>query len=137
VLAVGIIRFFVLNCKKTLTALFTVSNRNRSFSHHLVSLSQYFWSQQQRRSLVVVRICPDQEGGYLQAVLLLQGEGEGRDGGRECVCVREREIERGRERKSGEGGRVFWVLEGFCKNGDGDVACEGKGKLAAAAAVWI
>jgi hypothetical protein len=44
---------------------------------------------------------------------------------------------RGRERKSGESGRVFWVLEGFCKNGDGDVACEGKGKLAAAAAaVW-
>jgi hypothetical protein len=48
------------------------------------------------------------------------------------VCERER----GRERKSGEGGRVFWVLEGFYKNGDGYVACEGKGKLAAAAAVW-
>jgi hypothetical protein len=75
----------------------------------------------------------------LQAVLLLQEEGR-REGEREreCVCARERDIERGRERNSGEGGRVFWVLEGFCKNGDGDVACEGKGKLAAAAAaaVW-
>jgi len=84
----------------------------------------------------VVRICPDQERGNLQGSLVVVGRGR-REGGREreCVCVRERE--RGRERKSGEGGRVFGVLEGFCKNGDGNVACEGKGKLAAAAAaVW-
>jgi hypothetical protein len=48
------------------------------------------------------------------------------------------EREREKERKSCEGGRVFGVLEGFCKNGDCNVACEGKGRLAAAAAaaVW-
>ncbi len=55
---------------------------------------------------MVVRICPDQEGGNLQAVLLLQGEAEGREGERECVCVRERERE-------GEKERVVKVDESF------------------------